>query len=61
MLMDGLQADRAPMASGGVESEGVEVIGAYSWHQAGISGEGVKVGLIDSGFGASGSCWDRAS
>jgi subtilisin family serine protease len=37
--------------AGDIESEAVTVIGAEVWQEAGISGAGVKVGLIDSGFG----------
>jgi subtilisin family serine protease len=37
--------------AGDIESEGVAVMGADKWQEAGISGAGVKVGLIDSGFG----------
>ncbi len=31
-------------------SEGVRVIGAHLWHEAGIKGQGVKVAIIDKGF-----------
>jgi hypothetical protein len=31
-------------------SEGVRVIGANLWHDAGIKGQGVKVAIIDGGF-----------
>ena len=37
-------------AQGAVVSEGVEVHGAPVWNNAGFSGEGVKVGVIDVGF-----------
>ena len=37
--------------AGDIESEAVAVIGADLWQEAGITGAGVKVGLIDSGFG----------
>jgi len=40
---------RVPDA-GGVEGEGVAVIGADHWHSAGISGEGVRIGILDLGF-----------
>lgn len=39
---------RAQMAP--VVSEGVRVIGADQWQAAGITGKGVKVGIIDLGF-----------
>jgi subtilisin family serine protease len=35
---------------GGVDTESVPVIGADVWHQAGITGKGVKVGVLDRGF-----------
>ncbi|MCS7197168.1 MAG: S8 family serine peptidase [Candidatus Bipolaricaulota bacterium] len=35
---------------GGSVSEGVRVIGANLWHEAGIKGQGVKVAIIDAGF-----------
>jgi subtilisin family serine protease len=35
---------------GSVETEGVAVIGADVWQQAGITGKGVKVGVLDVGF-----------
>ena len=37
-------------AQGRVVSEGVAVHGADVWQQAGIRGEGVKIGIIDVGF-----------
>ncbi len=45
MSVDILKAQMAP-----VVSEGVKVIGADQWHAAGITGKGVKVGIIDLGF-----------
>jgi subtilisin family serine protease len=33
-----------------IEGEGVDVIGAEAWHSAGITGEGVRVGVLDLGF-----------
>ena len=33
-----------------IVSEGVKVTGADQWHAAGITGKGVKVGIIDAGF-----------
>jgi hypothetical protein len=35
---------------GSTVSEGVRVIGANLWHDAGIKGQGVKVAIIDGGF-----------
>ncbi len=33
-----------------VVSQGVSVIGADSWHNANVTGTGVKIGIIDAGF-----------
>jgi subtilisin family serine protease/RNA polymerase subunit RPABC4/transcription elongation factor Spt4 len=33
-----------------VDGEGVDVIEAEAWHNAGITGEGVRVGVLDLGF-----------
>jgi subtilisin family serine protease len=33
-----------------ITSEGVNVIGANYWHNGGLTGEGVKIGVIDGGF-----------
>jgi subtilisin family serine protease len=33
-----------------IQGEGVDVIGAGTWHDAGITGAGIKVGIIDGGF-----------
>jgi hypothetical protein len=33
-------------------SDGYNVIGAHDWHLAGVTGTGVLVGVIDTGFGA---------
>ncbi len=35
---------------GNTVSEGVRVIGAHLWHEAGIKGQGVKVAIVDGGF-----------
>nr|BAL52397.1 peptidase S8/S53 [uncultured Acetothermia bacterium]BAL60060.1 peptidase S8/S53 [Candidatus Acetothermum autotrophicum] len=35
---------------GSTVSEGVRVIGANLWHEAGIKGQGVKVAIVDGGF-----------
>ena len=37
-------------AQGAVVSEGAEVHGATAWHDAGLKGQGVKIGIIDAGF-----------
>ena len=37
-------------AQGTVVSEGVSVHGATAWHNAGFKGQGVKIGIIDTGF-----------
>ena len=39
---------------GDFTSQGVQVHGSPAWNQAGYSGRGVKVGVIDGGFGFSG-------
>ena len=39
------QPDQGPIVS-----EGAAAHGASAWHQAGFRGEGVKIGVIDSGF-----------
>lgn len=38
-------------ASGAVCTEALEAMGATAWHQAGYMGQGVRVGVIDLGFG----------
>ncbi len=46
-----LTVEPAPVHGfGTVTSEGVEVHQASQWHNAGITGQGVKVGVIDTGF-----------
>ena len=37
-------------ALGPITSQGVQAHAARGWHQAGITGKGVKVGIIDTGF-----------
>ena len=37
-------------AQGAVVSEGVTVHGAKAWHDAGLKGRGVRIGIIDTGF-----------
>ena len=39
-----------PQSSGSVVSQGVELHQANAWHKQGYRGQGVKVGVIDSGF-----------
>lgn len=39
-----------PGASASARSEGVEITGASVWHAAGITGRGVRVGVVDLGF-----------
>ncbi len=46
-----LPAPGAQDSQGLVETEALATIGADAWHAAGWSGKGVKVGIIDSGFG----------
>ena len=40
----------AQPAQGTVVSDGVALHGAAAWHTAGLKGQGVKIGVIDSGF-----------
>lgn len=40
-----------PQSSGPVVSQGVALHQADAWHRMGYRGDGVKVGIIDSGFG----------
>lgn len=39
---------RAPLNA--KTGEGVQLIGADKWHQAGFTGQGIKVGIVDCGF-----------
>jgi subtilisin family serine protease len=39
------------MQEGAIRGQGVDVTLANQWHQAGISGAGIKVGVLDLGFG----------
>jgi subtilisin family serine protease len=34
-----------------VEGQGVRKIGADAWHQAGVTGAGLRIGILDQGFG----------
>jgi subtilisin family serine protease len=36
--------------AGSTQGEGVEIIGAPIWQQAGFSGSGIKIGVLDMGF-----------
>ena len=45
-----LEGKRAPAGRGNVVSQGVRLHGANAWHDAGYTGAGVRVGVIDSGF-----------
>ncbi len=36
----------------GIQTESIPIIGADVWHNAGITGKGVKVGVLDRGFDA---------
>lgn len=42
--------DRLSIEAGGVAGQGVEVTLASKWHQQGLTGAGVKVGVLDLGF-----------
>lgn len=33
-----------------VIGEGVDIVGANAWHEAGLKGEGIKIAIVDSGF-----------
>ena len=41
------ESARAAITQGNVLSEGVGVIGSQAWNEAGLTGDGVKVGVID--------------
>ncbi|MCL6643043.1 MAG: hypothetical protein K6T71_06970, partial [Candidatus Bipolaricaulota bacterium] len=41
---------RPALTQGTTVSEGQKLIGAPTWHKAGVNGQGVKVGLIDPSF-----------
>ncbi len=40
-----------PKQQGGTQGQGVNVTQADKWHEQGITGQGVKVGVLDLGFG----------
>ena len=52
--LDGIIAVRSILppqpAQSGAASEAIGIHGADSWHDAGVKGEGVKIGVIDTGF-----------
>lgn len=39
-----------PQGSHLIEGEGIRVIGADRWHQAGFTGSGIRIGVLDLGF-----------
>lgn len=41
---------QAAAAEDEVRSEGLDAIGVAPWHEIGLNGQGVRVGIIDSGF-----------
>ena len=45
-----IEGKRAPADRGNVTSQGVRLHGADAWHDAGYTGAGVRVGVIDAGF-----------
>ena len=47
---DSLDTQNAPAGRGKAISQGVALHGAAAWHDAGYTGEGVKVGVIQLGF-----------
>jgi len=52
-LSSGLQqtSPSGGLSQGNVISEGLEDLGVASWHEAGFSGKGIHVGVIDTFFG----------
>jgi pSer/pThr/pTyr-binding forkhead associated (FHA) protein/subtilisin family serine protease len=38
------------MQAGGIQSEGVSVTGADTWHTAGFTGKSIRIGVLDLGF-----------
>ncbi|MFQ5342545.1 MAG: S8 family serine peptidase [Anaerolineae bacterium] len=47
LLSQGRQSSAAPLA---IISEGVAHVGADAWRQAGLRGQGVRIGVLDAGF-----------
>ena len=45
-----IEGERPPNDRGNVTSQGVALHGADAWHDAGFTGAGVRVGVIDAGF-----------
>jgi hypothetical protein len=45
------QTSSGPVNLQQVNTKGAATIGADKWHAAGITGKGVKVGILDGGFG----------
>ena len=50
LSVDGIDTYNAPDRKGKVASQGIALHGATAWHNAGYTGRGVKVGIIQSGF-----------
>ena len=50
LTSDSFDTQNAPAGRGSVVSQGVALHGADAWHDAGYTGAGVKVGIIDIGF-----------
>ena len=38
------------LAQSEITSEGLDVIGASAWHEAGLAGDGIDIGILDTGF-----------
>ena len=46
-----IQPPEEPQSGSGIAGNGPGVHGSAAWNQAGFTGEGIKVGVIDGGFG----------
>ncbi|HEY8601097.1 MAG TPA: S8 family serine peptidase [Thermomicrobiales bacterium] len=46
----GMSLDEAQPLIAAAAAEGITLAGAESWHTAGITGKGIKIGIIDVGF-----------
>ena len=46
-----IQPPEDPQSGSGISGNGPGVHGSAAWNQAGFTGEGIKVGVIDGGFG----------
>ncbi len=44
------EVSKAAIKEEGIKNEGIKIIGADRWQNAGFSGRGIKVGIIDGGF-----------